>query len=851
MDAEASKIKSYIDSQGNFVIFHDLYVKLLHLIGGPRDLHLSLTLDTFDEKKIGGFIVVNPTSFSFKGTKAYVNVPASIFGNPVGVIFNTLTVSNLKSKMTKNIAIKTINGVEAVKFIRDYAMKYFLLKNENGAVTQLKSEFTIIPYYANPVDIADTTFNLVFEDNSEISFNSKLFNQYAGFTGHQDKFKRAKEILQKYREEISARNKKERGRVIYRAPDRITEDLFVNKKEADTLYNVTLNRVLSCGIKTYNNKKYNIMSVFSFNSNGFDEFVVNAKKCGELFDTNTDPIVVFLPMNGGGYIDAENYLYNILSPNTNYEKRSVGRINPSTEKVLRNGFGYALKDPITNQYWMDYSANVFVGPLGDWYDKPQSEMYGSTQFTHFSESILVGNSTIYKTKNIRKWNEIVVFSDHFCYSACSIFTKNFVEKKSAIVATYSGLPNSQFRAVGESPTAVIQDYSIHNGEETILSDLGITLGLSFLPTLPLDKSNKVPSEYLVHQPNDYVEIGEFQNTAEGIDVFLEQANLLMQKYSSNCENGKVTQDAKCTKNSESEIWGIKCVNGEYLEANCVFMNCSSGYVRDTSNTICYKKECENSDKVVENSECPKTSTSESWGIQCVNNKKDVANCKFIECKTGYKLNTTTNKCDKIVTPVTECKSGETKNSVDCKETSESSIYAATCVNGKFDYTKCVFSTCQSGYEINEKTSKCEKVVISECLEGESKVDISCKETSETEIWAAKCVNGKFDNTQCKFIQCKGALSVDENGKCSESTKCTEGSVLQSEKCKDQKENEIWVATCENGKFDFEKCQFLQCKEGFQLDEQNKCVKIVVNNSDQNDGALSYLECVLLALLLVI
>ncbi|ELP83670.1 hypothetical protein EIN_467740 [Entamoeba invadens IP1] len=716
MDAGIAEIQTYLDSQTDSVSFHDFYVKLIRLMGGPRDLHLSISMDSNVKHLVADYFVVNPIQFSLKGTKVYFSVPSTILGVDPEIIFGGSLISDLRAKAYNGDEVITINDINATQFIRDYAYKYFLLKNENGAVTYFQSAFVLHAYSDVPIDTADTTFKLSFSDNTEVSFNSYFFNE--GGKNAKSPFTTAIETIKKFKKGVEERKKKDASRFEFKTLEPITNKLFQPKLKGANLYTHSLTDVISCGKRNVSGKDMNILTVNSFSPDNYTDFFTYAKLCGELFDTNTDPIVVFLPLNGGGYVDAEVYLYNLLSPNTDYNKRSVARINSSTEKVLRNGFGFDLIDPTTGTpYWTE-SDSTHVGAMGSWYDTPQTEMYGSVNFTHTIPSYLDSTNERYETKNIRKPNEIVVFSDHYCFSACSLLTKHLVDKKAAILVTYAGLPYSKYRTVGESPTAVIEDKQIHNGQETVLSSKGLTMGISFFPTLPLNKDDMIPNEYKVHEPDEYVPLETFSEDETTVDAFLEQAILIMKKHSENCEEGSVVKESKCTQNSVSEIWGTKCVNGIYSLDNCVFVECNSGYKSD--------------------------------GQTCVKND------------------------------TSECKSGEVS------------------------------------------------------------VDKLCSETTESELWGATCVNGKFDTTKCQFVKCQSGFTQTTENKCVKDEKCVDGTILQSDKCKNMKEGEIWSATCVDGVFDYEHCEFVGCKDGYKKEDTGFCVKDHNENVDSDTSHLSFI-----------
>ncbi|ELP86033.1 hypothetical protein EIN_236100, partial [Entamoeba invadens IP1] len=567
---------------------------------------------------------------------------------------------------------------------------------------------------------------------------------------------------------------------------------------------------------------------------------------GEIFNSNTDPIVIVLPRNGGGFVDAEDFLYKIISPSTNYEKANVARISESSEKVLRNGFGALIEDPVTHIRRVPRSNSYYDGDLGDFYNKPGSEFYGENkevEFKHIQKSHLIENTRDFPTMNARKKNQIVVFSDHFCFSACSLFTYHFSEKKSAITATYCGLPDSTFRNLGESPTAVIQDDYIHDGLETVVKDMGFKMGISYLPTLPLNESDLVPNEYKVHQPMEHTNIQFYYGDEQSVDEFLEVAEAYIEKYKNWCETGELKEDIKCSENNASEVWGRLCENEYFNMDKCIFVRCADKYFYNNKTKACQIIECEEGQNITYNSKCTQNSDSEMWGSPCINNVLDSNNCSFMECKTGYLRDEIKNMCYKK-----ECEdSTQIVENIKCPQASISELWGIKCINGRYNTENCEFMSCKSGYMYDDIKKTC-VVQSSSCKDGEIRIDQMCKETSEKEFWAAKCVNGKYDNTNCVFYDCTPGYELNSDKECVKKTVCNEGAILPTKLCKDAKDGEIWAAKCINGSFNYTNCEFAQCDDGYTLsDDTNKrCVK----NGENTDSA-TILCVVTLTLLMVI
>ncbi|ELP84410.1 hypothetical protein EIN_203080 [Entamoeba invadens IP1] len=129
--------------------------------------------NNFDHK-VCSFYVVNMATFIFENGKVYARVPAQIFNTSPVKIYGADKVKTVYNKF--NVPVISINGIDPIKFIADYAYKYFLLKNVHGAVTYFIRSFTGCPYYSVPIKVEDTDFVIQFEDGSNATWSTKLSN---------------------------------------------------------------------------------------------------------------------------------------------------------------------------------------------------------------------------------------------------------------------------------------------------------------------------------------------------------------------------------------------------------------------------------------------------------------------------------------------------------------------------------------------------------------------------------------------------------------------------------------------------------------------------------------------------
>ncbi|ELP93703.1 hypothetical protein EIN_432450 [Entamoeba invadens IP1] len=586
MDTDMTALGEWISQQTTTQIpLYPFFIKMNQIIGGSRDLHLSLSFAKNPKNyHTAEMYTINPTSFYFKDKKIFLNIPSSIASKTPSTFFGTTLMNSLTAKI--NTEVTQINGVSAIQFITTFAKKYYRLKNENGAVTYFKKAFVLSLYQYVPFEQSDLSFVLTFSDGETISFESKLFDAgqvASNLKGDVADFESVRSALEDVRKrKLDHKNRITNStKVPHFSPlDIITNEDFKNlNRKTGNLYDYSLSDIISCGKRTIDGSNVNLLVVKSFSPDKINDFLTVTNQCAQLFDTNKDPIVIVLPLNGGGYLICEEILMKTLSPYSQYNRRYIARISESSENVMRNGYAQSLIDPKTGKTRTPISDYVYTEKsMGSWYDEPITDLYGSVEFTHTQDSYMETENAQYQMKNVRSPNEIIVFTDHFCFSACSLFAKHFQEKKAAILATYSGLPQSTYRDVGESPTAVIEDVYINNGNDVTLSSYGLEMGISFLPSLPVDTTSEVPNEYKVHHPDNYVEIESFDETESSITAFLKKGLEIYNLYKTNCKNGTYKLDSKCA-NTDTEVLGYICNNGVYGNS-CEVVGCVDRYVMD-------------------------------------------------------------------------------------------------------------------------------------------------------------------------------------------------------------------------------------------------------------------------------
>ncbi|ELP83641.1 hypothetical protein EIN_200790 [Entamoeba invadens IP1] len=606
IQAEINTINTFIkDSEEQFPLY-DLFIRLFKMFALPKDLHFALNIQSnTTTHKIGDFLVINPFTFQLTKDAVYIKVPEKIGRSPVTDFFDKELVTLLKSKDDNNISLSKINGIKATEFIENYAKKYFRMKNTNAAVTLLKNSFVMSKYENFAIEINDMNFMLSFSDKTEVNYTSVFFNTKI----KTDKFK---ETIEKYNK-IILKNEITRSRINTQKHkvsgysgfigDFIKKTDFSSKQKNGDLFNYSIPDVIACGQRVVSNQKFYILVVYTFNSD-FDKFLALTDQCKKLFDESDDPIVVILDNNSGGTVDLSAHIQDSLAPYNVFDVLVSQRISESTEIVMRSGGAAQLLDPKTKKSRIPRQKEYYKEDLGKWYDSPVTDVFvsksgGESKFVRTQKSVYEKEFKMkYNMKNVRNPNQIIMFTDQFCFSACSFLSKDFRQKNAALLVAYSGLPYStiQERDVGQSPTVVITDklirYNNNTNDENKEKELdefdeyGFEMQISFSPTYPRNVSfPKIPDEYNIHYPHEYFENEAFEESEESITKFLEEAQRVFEKYRTRCDEGMYIFDDKCIGNKDS-VGGHICQNGQYNYNKCVLVGCKNGLELNQTTGFC-------------------------------------------------------------------------------------------------------------------------------------------------------------------------------------------------------------------------------------------------------------------------
>ena len=249
----------------------------------------------------------------------------------------------------------------------------------------------------------------------------------------------------------------------------------------------------------YTTKKIFFIVIQAFSAKNYREILSN---CINEFDQNTYPIQILLQYNGGGNAIMAETIISILSPHNDQLSDVSFRISPLTELFLKQ-ISYLYYDSMTCEV---QTNSPYPDELGEFYSNPNVIVYDEinhtiTQPSHFWKGMEPGSFTF--KNNPRKPTDIVVYTDAFCYSACSFLTKGLKEFGSAILVGFNGDPEREgidnFE-IGHSPSSVSSFHSIDpNYLSNPLIMAGLTASITLGETFSHIENPTVPREFQVDE----------------------------------------------------------------------------------------------------------------------------------------------------------------------------------------------------------------------------------------------------------------------------------------------------------------------------------------------------------------
>ncbi|BFU21981.1 hypothetical protein EHI8A_137670 [Entamoeba histolytica HM-1:IMSS-B] len=503
-----------------------------------------------------------------------------------------------------NIPVTSINDMSPIDFIKKFASEQTFLKTPHGRFTYALETMSFIELRRTVMDksVLEEPIKITYSNNQTVTINYNIL--YIPLeTLSKEKQKRINAKRNGYNDAI------------------ITIDDFVDNPMRNNpgLYDYqSLDGNLACKIDK--DMMMNVMILKTFypveEVMNFGE-VMNT--CISSFDNNEYPITIILPMNGGGSGDLVSSVQDTFAPQGDSDMIGSVRISKGTEGCIKYGYGSYLQNPENCQERFN-SSDPNSTELGEWYNSPKITYYGTVEHKRTQESILHSMDLIKNTleKHPRDPTDIIIMTDGFCYSACSVLTKAMVEQGNAIVVGYEGDPNGKIEEfdAGNSPTAVVTQNELQIPEADNLKSINGEMRISFIETFAWDYSfnQTIPREFLIHPVDERINLYKFFDNKLG--QFIAKAKDIHAKYQNEC-NPNNKRLVKYSKECDQQIsmehahGGFKCGDDGKWSNQCVAAYCDKGYKFDFYNQKCIVDTCEAKDESTDSSQQSESSENSS------------------------------------------------------------------------------------------------------------------------------------------------------------------------------------------------------------------------------------------------
>ncbi|KAL7719943.1 VWFA domain-containing protein [Entamoeba marina] len=555
---------------------YSLYQQIKSIVFDAHDLHLSFALHSSESQnyQFDSFYSALPFQIQIKneGKDVYFEPYTSV--SLYGVDIPEEIQNNV------NVSLQTVNGMTPLEWIRDYATKFMGLKSPHGRFTYAIESMSLVSLVSTPFEeeFLNTPIEVVYSNGDELTLNySILYIPPSSISAEKLQLIKDKN-LNKIMKPLNAND---------------LSDTYKQEELSDVSFDFTSkDKNLACKTYDTDDKKINvlILTTFAPSTLYFTDFMNTFENCVNLFDSNSYPITVILPMNGGGYVDLEANVENILAPEADTKIIASVRISEGTENCLRNSYSTSFSNLTTCELRSNYFGYT---KMGDWYDKPITDSYGDYKHTRTQPSL--SNPTDMVTgrlfKHPRKPTDVVVFTDGFCYSACSMLAKGLSEKGNAIVVGFEGDPEGDLNLfdAGQSPTFVISSVDTKLKEADYLQSIGGAMQISFVETYRFNYNydETIPREFLLNPVNERVHI--YRYTPSKVDQFTDIALEMVEKYQTECD----FCIKKLYENSDVKhaYDGYLCGNDGKWTDNTVASYCDPGYQMDFNTRTCIVDVC--------------------------------------------------------------------------------------------------------------------------------------------------------------------------------------------------------------------------------------------------------------------
>ena len=367
----------------------------------------------------------------------------------------------------------------------------------------------------------------------------------------------------------------------------------------------TKDKKLKCRVDKENG--YNVFLQTSFSFSNINDVIDVMVNCSELFYSNNNKIIGIENQNGGGSALLYEVWHQLIQQKT---------LDRTYRSLLKNEEIYKL-------FQENYFFSEFANSETCKFYSSMNEMGGITDNYGFSDefkkNITHNRSNIYdfldktwrkRLESIRKKNflnnnlknptDILIYTDSYCFSACSGFVKAFQNTGGAIIVGFNGHPKIKGTSIFDSSQSSSSVTPLPSEERYELESLGyhvygVTYSESFDDSFR--DPNPTPREYTVDIVDRRVDIyGQYSDDL--YSSFISKAKDIFEEFETRCNNNNqrlILNDDNCSFDGHKK-GGHPCKeDGTWDMSNCKAYYCDLGYYYDSMKDECILDKCINNE----------------------------------------------------------------------------------------------------------------------------------------------------------------------------------------------------------------------------------------------------------------
>jgi len=381
---------------------------------------------------------------------------------------------------------------------------------------------------------------------------------------------------------------------------KLTEEELREKMEGFKVNKNLRSGSVDCG--TINNIHYINLPTFGFEN--IATFMEDLASCAQQFDEDDLPIMFIMNHNGGGAIPAGMIIETLFMPD--YEHRLLGAFRKTdlTKKIIVDDKYYMMT------WFSDDSEDcksLSGKSISKYYNTDANDDFGNGAVHHRTQKgYLTYNALLtmkkfnsYRLrKNVRKPTDLIVVTDGFCFSACSMFVNSVTRAGSAIVAGFGPYNPGELQFTSaQNPSTVDPVITLSPDLAKDVKKYGPVIRSVVIETYPVPRND---SEII---PNDFNPLRIDKHTkyydiiTPVMSDFSEHVLSVLDEFKTTCnpDNQRLLLvDSSCSVDDPNALYaGHPCgANGKWDTTKCKISACAPGYSLDPESNTCVPFYCD-------------------------------------------------------------------------------------------------------------------------------------------------------------------------------------------------------------------------------------------------------------------